>query len=244
MKRIHISIRDGVHRVRRIRNFWAHDTDDDSNPMPIDQVRGLLQTYLDRFPKGWDWKCSERKTGKEKRGLTGRGSTAADGGPFFGFPNIKPNRPPLSLLSFGRSATNTMHPGSLELCDRTIRYRIDGSVIWELPVCDIRVIGEMTNDHGPFVDDYSFCFATDGDSWYEGSFYAEGREEFLNSLAIVLGCKLTLRLVGSTDYDSNVLWPPHLAGTPMFSFKPVQPGCGSGGNLVRFKTRNGFRTRF
>jgi hypothetical protein len=116
-----------------------------------------------------------------------------------------------------------MHPGRLDFCDRIIRYRIDGATIWELPVSDIRVIGEVTTDHGPFVDDYSFCFATDGDSWFQGSFYAEGSDEFLKSLASVLGCELALRLVGSTDYDSNVLWPPHLAGTPMFSFEPVQP---------------------
>lgn len=51
--RVRIPIRDGVHRVRRIRNFWAHDSDDDPNPMPIDRVRGLLQAYLDRFPKSW-----------------------------------------------------------------------------------------------------------------------------------------------------------------------------------------------
>jgi hypothetical protein len=52
--RVRNDIREGVHRVRRIRNFWAHDIDDDPNPMPIDRVRGLLQAYLDRFPKGWD----------------------------------------------------------------------------------------------------------------------------------------------------------------------------------------------
>lgn len=51
--RVRIPIRDGVHHVRRIRNFWAHDSDDDPNPVPIDRVRGLLQVYLDRFPKSW-----------------------------------------------------------------------------------------------------------------------------------------------------------------------------------------------
>lgn len=54
----HIHVRDviraGVHRVRRIRNFWAHDIDEDPNPMPMDRVRGFLQAYLDRFPKSWD----------------------------------------------------------------------------------------------------------------------------------------------------------------------------------------------
>jgi len=104
-----------------------------------------------------------------------------------------------------------------------IRYWVDGAPIWELPLSDVRVIGEVTNDHGPFVDDYSICFATAADRWYEASLYAEGREEFLKSVAIVLGCNLSMRLVGSTDYDSNVLWPPHLAGRPMFSFIPERP---------------------
>ena len=52
--RVRIPIRDGVHCVRRIRNFWAHDSDDEPNPIPINGVPGLLQAYLDRFPKSWD----------------------------------------------------------------------------------------------------------------------------------------------------------------------------------------------
>ena len=115
-----------------------------------------------------------------------------------------------------------MHHARIELCDGIIRYRVDGP-FWELPLSAVRVIGEMTNDHGPFLDDYFFCFATAADRCYEASFYAEGREDFLKSLAIVLGCDLPMSLVGSTDYDSNVLWPPHLAGRPMFSFIPEQP---------------------
>jgi hypothetical protein len=47
------AILDGVHRVRRIRNYWAHDTDGDIEPMPIDRVRGFLQAYLDKFPNNW-----------------------------------------------------------------------------------------------------------------------------------------------------------------------------------------------
>ncbi len=118
---------------------------------------------------------------------------------------------------------NTMHAGRLEFCDGIIRYRVGGAPNWELPLSDVRVIGEMTNDHGPFADDYSFCFATEANRWYEGSFYAEGSEGFLKSLVNHLGCDLPLRLIGSTDYDSNVLWPPHLAGRPMFAFIPERP---------------------
>jgi len=116
-----------------------------------------------------------------------------------------------------------MHRARLELTDGTIRYHVDGSPIWAIPVSTVRLIGETTNDHGPFLDDYALCFVTTADCWYEASFYAEGRDEFLASLSSILGCELVLRLVGSTDYDSNVIWPPDLAGSPMLSFTPVEP---------------------
>jgi hypothetical protein len=46
-------IRDEVHRARRVRNFWAHELEEDPGPMPIERVRGLLHAYLDRLPKTW-----------------------------------------------------------------------------------------------------------------------------------------------------------------------------------------------
>jgi hypothetical protein len=116
-----------------------------------------------------------------------------------------------------------MHSGKLELCDGVIRYRVDSTTIWELPLSRVRVIGEATNQNGPYLDDYFLCFAPDANSWHEASFYAEGQTEFLKSLESILGCELSLRLCCSTDFDSNVIWPPHLAGKPMFSFTPVQP---------------------
>ena len=116
-----------------------------------------------------------------------------------------------------------MHPGKLELCNLTISYQVDGKTKWEILVADLRVIGELTNDHGPYLDDYFICFATDSNAWYEASFYADGREEFLKALEVMLGCELRTRLVWSTEYASNILWPLHLAGTEMFSFKPVKP---------------------
>ena len=76
---------------------------------------------------------------------------------------------------------------------------------------------------GPFVDDYFLCFATDANTWYEASFYAEGSQQFLKQLSTILECELVPKLVGSTDFDSNVMWPPSLAGVKMFSYKPVRP---------------------
>ncbi len=46
-------IRAGVHRARRVRHFWAHELEEDPGPMPIDQVRGYLQAFMNKFPKTW-----------------------------------------------------------------------------------------------------------------------------------------------------------------------------------------------
>ena len=46
-------IRDGVHHARRVRNFRAHDLEEDPGPMSLERLRGLLHAYLDRFPKTW-----------------------------------------------------------------------------------------------------------------------------------------------------------------------------------------------
>ena len=46
-------IRQGAHAVRRVRNFWAHESDEDPGPMTIDEARGRLQTYLSELPDEW-----------------------------------------------------------------------------------------------------------------------------------------------------------------------------------------------
>jgi hypothetical protein len=114
------------------------------------------------------------------------------------------------------------YSGKIELDGRIIRYS-GRSVAWEIPLSCVRVLGEATNQNGPFLDDYFLCFACSPDRWYEASFYADGREEFLTSLASRLGCRLSLSLVPSTDFASNVLWPEHLAGKALFKYTPVAP---------------------
>jgi hypothetical protein len=94
---------------------------------------------------------------------------------------------------------------------------------WDVPVDQVRVIGEATTDIGPFADDYWLYFATRADLWYEASFYAAGRDVFLKALSEQLGDKLVLGLCNSTNFASRVLWPPHLVGKPMFVYTPKWP---------------------
>ena len=113
--------------------------------------------------------------------------------------------------------------GRILLDGGIIRYRSAVYGDWDLLVSDVRVIGEATNQNGPFTDDYFFCFATGPEMWREASFYAEGRDEFLRALRATLGTPLEVGLCHSADFASRVLWPPSLAGEPMFRFDDVPP---------------------
>ena len=89
---------------------------------------------------------------------------------------------------------------------------------------EVRIIGEATNQNGPFADDYFFCFATGPEMWRETSFYAEGRDEFLRELGGgKLGSRLEAGLCHSADFASRGAWPSCIAGEPMFRFDDVAP---------------------
>ncbi len=122
--------------------------------------------------------------------------------------------------------------GRIWLDSDVIRYQSAVYGEWDLLVSDVRVVGEAVNQNGPFADDYFFCFATGPGMWREASFYAEGRDEFLRALGGKLGGTLEVGLCGSADFASRVLWPPALAGEPMFRFDDV-PRSGLFGKLIK-----------
>lgn len=113
--------------------------------------------------------------------------------------------------------------GHILLDDDVIRYRSTVYGVWDLPVSGVRIVGEATNQSGPFADDYFFCFATGPSMWREASFYAEGRDRFLRALGKKLGTPLEAGLCKSADFASRVLWPPSLAGDPLFRFDDIRP---------------------
>jgi hypothetical protein len=116
-------------------------------------------------------------------------------------------------------------PGTISFRGDVIRHELANDA-WEMPIERVLVIGEATTDHGPFADDYWLCFATGPHEWYEASFYAAGREEFLKGLSDRLGVPIELRLIGSTNYTSRVLWPALLADKPMFVYTSKWPSNG------------------
>lgn len=105
-----------------------------------------------------------------------------------------------------------------------ISYVIPQNDGWRVPVADLRLIGERTDHHGPFADDYFFLFLTRNEH-FEASFYAEGREELLSGLSRRLQHELRAGLCHSTDLASRLLWPARLEGHPIFDLIPEEPAA-------------------
>lgn len=87
-----------------------------------------------------------------------------------------------------------------------------------MPSNEVAVFGEMTNENGPFADDYFFVFVTKSKEWYEASFYAEGVDKFLVEFEKRMGLISQSSLANSTTFRSNVLWPERLTGKDLFEF--------------------------
>jgi hypothetical protein len=115
------------------------------------------------------------------------------------------------------------HTGSLVLHDDVLRNRSTWFGDWDLPISRIRLIGEATDENGPFADDWYFVFAEDNTGWWEVSCYATGARELVSALNGPLGSHVgSLGLQSSATFNSRVLWPPRLVDRPVFEY--VQDG--------------------
>ncbi len=102
----------------------------------------------------------------------------------------------------------------------------EGGLRWNLSIDDLVLVAEYTTNEGPQSDDYFliFCTVEDGKALFAAcSFYTNGRDEVLSAIGERLGSPLNLRLCGSTELDSNVLWPAELAGQKYFRFQQAEP---------------------
>ncbi len=50
---IQMGIRQRAHGVRLVRNYWAHESDEDPGAMTVDEARARLQSYLHELPDEW-----------------------------------------------------------------------------------------------------------------------------------------------------------------------------------------------
>jgi hypothetical protein len=50
---IQSGVRHRAHEVRRVRNYWAHESEEDPGPMTVDEARARLQAYPHDLPDEW-----------------------------------------------------------------------------------------------------------------------------------------------------------------------------------------------
>jgi hypothetical protein len=127
--------------------------------------------------------------------------------------------------------------GRLLIEDGFIRYSSNCYGTWEIPISDVRTIGEYTNEDGPGIDDYFLVFlAASHSEWREASFYTNDRDKFLASAAQYFPDIAPLGLAGSTTFNSRVLWPPRHHGKELFKFTKLPRQAGVVGWFKSFVT--------
>src|SRR5207249_8460490 len=122
----------------------------------------------------------------------------------------------------GRMSTS-LKSGRIWLADAEVHYASQDYGSWSFPVADLRVFGELTTDHGPYIDAWFMAFVTSSaGGWYEASVYAEEADDFRKQLAAALGAdSLYSELFASTQFDSRIIWPQSLRGQQLFRFTPL-----------------------
>lgn len=112
--------------------------------------------------------------------------------------------------------------GHISLVDGVIYYRSSDYGTWSLPLRDIVLVGEYTNDHGPYLDDWFMVFMKKEREWGEASVYADGRDEFRMALSKALGAEIQPALTSHTDFWSRIIWPPELKDQSLFDFRKAR----------------------
>jgi hypothetical protein len=109
--------------------------------------------------------------------------------------------------------------GKIWIEDDSIVYSLNRRKIWQLPLAEIIIIGEYTNQSGPTGNDYFIVFVPKGNPrWYEVPFNAEGGEYVLKQLDSLYCAEIRPSLHNWTDFQSQILWPEHLKGEILFEF--------------------------
>jgi hypothetical protein len=112
--------------------------------------------------------------------------------------------------------------GRLWIENSIIHYESEHYGQWTSPVSEVLLVGEYTNDHGPYLDDWFYVFMVAGQNWFEASMYAKESDSFRGDLKQALGADITTGLASSTEFRSRVMWPVSLCGKPIFDFRKVQ----------------------
>jgi hypothetical protein len=122
---------------------------------------------------------------------------------------------------------------TLAMVDDELRYTGEEGAGWHIPARDVAAVGELTTPAGPAADDYFIIFLRWDGRYEVAPLDAEGRAGALAGLGALLGGELGSGLYDSTSWRSRVIWPPQLAGRPLFDLEDAA-ACGPGDRIRRW----------
>lgn len=89
---------------------------------------------------------------------------------------------------------------------------------WQLPISEIRLIAEETDESGPCGEDWRIVFAASETSLHAASISADGMWPLLDELSGALGAPLIPSLTASTSFASRILYPSSASGLPLYRY--------------------------
>lgn len=123
----------------------------------------------------------------------------------------------------GIDTEETQPSGRVYMAFGKIVWLHKGEVLCEIEVKDIQLVGEYTTDEGPVINDWFLVFILSEDNVMQIPLYVNGREAMLQYLSQFLGAEVAPRLVGSAGCATTLLWPPEVAGKPMWDLEELAP---------------------
>ncbi len=86
------------------------------------------------------------------------------------------------------------------------------------------VLGEHTNESGPFDFDHFLVFIDSNGCFYECPIGNSEADEIIKKLEFLIGKKIKFKLCGITNFDSHILFPDSLKDDNFYFFKKRKLG--------------------
>jgi hypothetical protein len=117
------------------------------------------------------------------------------------------------------AASHTEDLGKLSLTAKTLQFRSAFYQSWDLPVEELRLLGEYTNEDGPHAADHFLVFFGLGGRCFEAPVDADGVVAVLRELESVYSHPVQPELRFNTTFASRAIWPPQLSGQELFTVR-------------------------
>ena len=99
-----------------------------------------------------------------------------------------------------------------------VYWEVQNNIVLDLPIKEIKFIGEYTTSNGPFIDDWYLVLYCKN-FFKEISMYADGMDKTLSFLSSHYNFDIKTNLANSSTFNTRILYPSELLGAPFWEIK-------------------------